>query len=110
MAVDYAVYLYDHFPNEKRIAPVDLFSSVTAPRHKLCDCHIWGAPVYVLDSVLQACKKFPRWQPRSRREMFVGFSPAHSSGVPLILNLRTGHISPQYYVVFDEKFSTYHLL
>ena len=38
--------------------------------------------------------------------MFVGFSPAHSSDVPLILNLRTGHISPQYHAVFDDDFST----
>ena len=106
MAVDYAVYLYNHLPNEKGIAPADLFTGVTVPRHKLKDCHIWGAPVYVLDPVLQAGKKLPRWQPRSRRGMFVGFSPAHSSDVPLILNLRTGHISPQYHVVFDNDFST----
>ena len=38
--------------------------------------------------------------------MFVGFSPVHSSGAPFILNLRTGHISPQYHVVFDDDFST----
>ena len=85
MAVDYAVYLYNHLPNERGISPVDLFTGVTAPRHKLRDYHIWGAPVYVLDPVLQAGKKLPRWQPRSRRGMFVGFSPTHSSDVPLIL-------------------------
>ena len=62
--------------------------------------------MYVLDPVLAAGKKLPRWQPRSRRGMFVGFSPVHSSDVPLILNLRTGHISPQYHVVFDDDFST----
>ena len=38
--------------------------------------------------------------------MFVGFSKQHSSDVPLILNLRTGHISPQFHVVFDDTFST----
>ena len=36
----------------------------------------------------------------------MGFSPAHSSDVPLILNLQTGHTSPQYHVVFDDQFST----
>ena len=45
-------------------------------------------------------------QPRSRRGVFVGFSKVHSSDVPLILNPRTGHISPQYHVVFDDTFST----
>ena len=38
--------------------------------------------------------------------MFVGFSPVHSSLVPLVLNVRTGKISPQYHVVFDDKFTT----
>ena len=106
MAVDYAVYIYNRLPNEKGIAPIDLFTGMTAPRHKLRDLHKWGAPVYVLDPVLQAGKKLPRWQPRSRRGMFVGFSNVHSSDVPLILNLRTGHVSPQYHVVFDDDFST----
>ena len=106
MAVDHATYLYNHLPNESGIAPVDLFTGITAPRHKLKSLHMWGAPIYVLGSVLQAGKKLPRWQPRSRRGMFVGFSPVHSSDVPLILNLRTGHISPQYHVVFDDRFST----
>ena len=93
MAVDYAVYLYNHLPNEQGIASVD-FSGVTAPRHKLRDCYMWGAPAYVLDPVLQAGKNLPRWQPRSRCGIFVGFSQVHSSDVPLILNLRTGHIPP----------------
>ena len=38
--------------------------------------------------------------------MFVGFSSVHSSDVPLILNIRNGHISPQFRVVFDDDFST----
>jgi hypothetical protein len=38
--------------------------------------------------------------------MFLGFSSKHSSTVGLILNIATGHVSPQYHVVHDEKFST----
>ena len=38
--------------------------------------------------------------------MFVGFSPLHSLLVPLVLNIHTGKISPQYHVVFDDKFET----
>jgi hypothetical protein len=68
--------------------------------------HVWGCPVYVLDPTLQQGSKLPKWQPRSRRGIFVGFSPAHSSDVPLILNTQTGHISPQFHVVFDDNFST----
>ena len=51
-------------------------------------------------------KLVPRWQPCSRREVFVGFSSLHSSEVPLVLNLQTGSITPQYHVVFDDHFST----
>ena len=38
--------------------------------------------------------------------MFLGFSQVHSLLVALVLNVSTGKISPQYYVVFDDKFST----
>jgi hypothetical protein len=36
----------------------------------------------------------------------MGFSSLHSSDVPLVLNLQTGSITPQYHVVFDDLFST----
>ena len=71
MAVDYAVYLYNHLPNEKGIALANFFTGVTSPRHKLRDFHMWGAPVYVLHSKIQSGKKLPRWQPRSRKGIFV---------------------------------------
>lgn len=38
--------------------------------------------------------------------MFLGFSPVHSSLVPLVLNIETGRITPQYHVVFDDRFET----
>jgi hypothetical protein len=37
---------------------------------------------------------------------FLGFSCEHSSTVALVRNLHTGHVSPQYHVVFDDKFGT----
>jgi hypothetical protein len=106
MAVDHAVYLYNTLPNSHGICPADLFTGTTIPRHKLRDLHVWGCPVYVLDPTLQQGKKLPRWQPRSRRGMFLGYSTHHSSDVPLVLNLQTGSISPQFHVVFDDSFST----
>jgi hypothetical protein len=36
----------------------------------------------------------------------VGFSTLHSSEVPLVLNLQTGSITPQFHVVFDDYFFT----
>jgi hypothetical protein len=106
MAVAYATYQYNHLPNAQGLCPADLLTGSTVPRHRLRDIHVWGCPVYVLDPDLQAGKKLPRWQPRSRRGVFVGFSSLHSSEVPLVLNLQTGSITPQYHVVFDDHFST----
>ena len=38
--------------------------------------------------------------------MFVGHSPDHASDVALVLNPRTGLVSHQYHVVFNDTFST----
>ena len=106
MAVSYAVYVYNNTPNAQNLCPADLYTGSTVPRHRLRDLHTWGCPVYVLDPTLQAGKKLPRWEPRSRRGVFVGLSTIHSSEVPLVLNLTTGSITTQYHVVFDDRFST----
>ena len=106
MAVSYATHLYNHLPNDQGLCPANLFTGSTVPCHRLRDLHVCGCPVYVLDPQLQAGQKLPRWQPRSRRGVFLGFSSQHSSEVPLVLNLQTGSITPQYHVVFDDHFST----
>ena len=43
---------------------------------------------------------------RARLGVFLGPSPNHSRTVHLILNLRTGHVSPQYHVKHDDFFET----
>ena len=53
--------------------------------------------------------KIPKWEPCSRGAQFVGFSPLHSSMVGLVRNLRTGNISPQFHVVYNDYFETVHL-
>ena len=50
--------------------------------------------------------KIPKWDPRSRRGVNMGFSEIHSTQVGLVLNLLTVSISPQYHVVFDDMLST----
>jgi Integrase core domain. len=73
MAVDHAVHLYNTLPNRHGVCPLDLFSGTTIPRHKLVrELHVWGCPVYLFDPTLQQGKKLPRWQPRSRRGVFLG--------------------------------------
>jgi hypothetical protein len=38
--------------------------------------------------------------------IYVGWSPSHAANVSLILNPRTGHISPQFHVVYNNDFTT----
>ena len=106
MAVSYAMYLYNHLPQGNDIAPADLFMGTQVPCHKLKNMHTWGCPVYMLIPKLQQGKKLPCWDPKVHEDIFLSFSPHHASDVLLVLNLTTGHISPQYHVVFDDGFAT----
>ena len=53
MAVKYAISIYNHLPNERGIAPADLFTGTQINCHKLKDPHVWGCSVYLLDPTLQ---------------------------------------------------------
>ena len=48
----------------------------------------------------------PKWQARTQRGQYLGVSPDHSSTIGCILNLRSGFLSPQYHVIYDDLFST----
>ena len=107
MAIHYAVWVFNHLPRvDTGLCPDEMWSQTLASHDDLRRTHVWGCPVYVLEPELQDGKRIPKWQPRARLGMFVGFSLVHSSLVPLVLNVKTGKISPQYHVVFDDKFST----
>ena len=49
--------------------------------------------------------EIPTWDSRARQGIFVGFSPDHSTLVPLFLNPHSQHFSPQYHVIFDDDFT-----
>ena len=68
--------------------------------------HLFGFPVYVLNDKLQDNKGKPKWLPRSRVGVYLGKSRDHASSVSYILNIKTGNISPQYYCVYDDNFTT----
>jgi hypothetical protein len=72
--------------------------------------HVFGCPVYILDPALQDGKKIPKWNPCACLGLFLGFSDLHSSQVLMVLNVTMGKISPQFHVIFDDKFSTVHSL
>ena len=107
-AFEHAVFLWNNLPSRTSgLAPIELFTyvSLTSFDH-LQRSHVWGYPAYVLDPKLQDGKKLPKWQARARRGQFLGISPDHSSTIGRILNLRSGFISPQYHVIYDDLFAT----
>ena len=68
--------------------------------------HTFGYPVYILSSRLwSSFMGPPNWDPRTRLDIYVERSPYHAGSIALILNPRTDYVSPQYHLVFDDKFS-----
>ena len=82
-------------------SPLEKFSGVKV-MPKLIHFHAFGCPTYVLDNVLQSGQSAPKWRQRSRLGVYLRPSPNHARSVALVLNPRTGHVSPQ----FDDFFET----
>eukprot|EP00957_Ditylum_brightwellii_P094160 7168846-Ditylum_brightwellii.AAC.1 len=73
----------------------------------LTEQHVWGCPVYILDARLQdRSGSVPKWDLRAALGLYLGPSSVHASNAHLVLSPRTGYISPQYHVVFDNTFPT----
>jgi hypothetical protein len=76
---------------------------VANPKH----WHHFGAPMYVLARPLQAAENIiHKWKGRSTIGLYLGRSPQHARKVALVLNLKTGHVSPQYHVKIDSTSQT----
>ena len=68
--------------------------------------HTFGSPCFILYPKLFQKKSIPKWIPCSRQAVYLGISPQHAGSVALVLNLKTGYISPQFHIVFDDDFTT----
>ena len=87
--------------------PLETLASLDSAPVKVSNFHTFGCLCYVLDHRLQSgLGQIPKWEPRSWMGIYVGRSPSHASNVGLILNPRTGHVSPQFHVVYDDDFTT----
>ena len=68
--------------------------------------HTFVCPCFVLDARLQyelsTCTK---WDPRSLLGIYVGHSPTHAGTVALFINPKTGHVSNQFHIIFDDLFT-----
>ena len=108
-ALKLASDLSQNIPRESREegkngkSPFQLFSGTTQ-KVSLKDYYPFGCPVYVLHETLANGKYHPKWDDRTRIGLYLGKSPHHASSVGLILNLNTGHVSPQFHCVMDANF------
>eukprot|EP00978_Attheya_sp_CCMP212_P006292 scaffold14257_cov69-Attheya_sp.AAC.1 len=97
----------DFYLHQDNKTPIEKFTGADGLDSAIRDRHTWGCPVFVLDSRLQSgAGTAPKWEPRSRTGVYLGHSPFHAGSVALVLNTATGHVSPQYHVVFDDDFTT----
>ena len=79
------------------------FSGTKAVNVQVKHYHTFGCPVYILDSRLQTNPRgVPKWEPRSILGIYVGHSPAHAGSFGVVLNPKTGLVSPQFHVVYDD--------
>lgn len=93
-------------PNANGFTPASQFSRTREPI-PIHEFHTWGSPLYVLDARQQSANiTIPKWDPKCRLGIYLGFSPYHASNVALVLNPSTGLVSPQFHVTFDDDFST----
>ena len=87
-------------------SPLEKFSGI-ADDIRPSEFHTWGCPVYILEADNQNIGiGTPKWEPRAHAGIYLGHSPCHAGSVALVMNLRTGLVSPQFHVVFDDEFST----
>ncbi len=105
-ALHHASYLHNHLPTPKTNKSRTEAFAQTDHLQTFEHLHTFGCPVYVLDAALQGHGKLPRYTKRARIGIYLGHSPQHAGNVALVLNPETGHVSPQYHVVFDDDFTT----
>ena len=89
----------------RQASPYKLFTGQDAP-WKLNDFRTFGCPVFVLDKKLQDGDSVKKWRARGWKGIYVGQSMVHASNVPLVYNIATTHVTPQFHLVFDEGFTT----
>ncbi len=87
--------------------PESKFYGVNIENIPVKTIHTMFCLCYILDSRLHNAGSIgpPKWEPRSNICVYLGHSPFHAGSVALVYNQSTGHVSPQYHVVFDNDFT-----
>ena len=109
-SVKHAVCLHNQLPNYRSgITSLEFLIRNKSDHLYLRRSHVWGCPILVLDPKMQNYQNIPKWNWRSILGQFLGFSEQHSSIIANVHNPKTGHISPQYHVFFDNLFETVYI-
>ena len=118
-----SVWHYVHLPSQPQ--PKDTMNyhqvkTASTPQKKITgiedeitcsDWHTQECPCFILAEENQSgLTETPKWEPRARTGVYLGHSPTHADNVALVFNLIISHVSPQYHVVFDDKFATVNYL
>ena len=105
-ALAHASYVRRLIPREAQAkSPEELFSR-TPVRPTTKHLHVFGCPVYVLKGKLQSGGSIPKWDDRARQGIYLGHSRQHAASVSLVLNPKTGYVSPQFHCVYDDAFDS----
>ena len=88
--------------------PLSILHDVPVENIPVKTFHTLLCLVCVLDSHSQSAggPGPPKWEPRSCIGVYLGYSPFNAGSVALVFNPKTGRVSPQYHVVFDDTFLT----
>ena len=106
-SMEYAVYIYNRLPKQPGgPSPLEVFSNSQTDPNWVRRSWVFGCPAYVLDPKVQDGKKLPRWQPKSCQGQFLGRLSRHARNIGLIRNIKTGNVSTQFHVVYDNFFTT----
>jgi hypothetical protein len=94
-------------PNHQSgLTPLELLTKSKADHCDLLRSHVWGCPAKVLEPKLQNDQKLPKWNQHAHVGKFLGYSDAHSLLVVNVHHMSTGHVPPQFHVVFEDLFET----
>ena len=68
--------------------------------------HTFLFPCFIHDPKLCQKKYILTWTPQSRQAFYLGILTQSAGSVYLVINLKTRYISPQFYIGFDDYFTT----
>ena len=96
-----------HIDIESNLPEITFFK-VSGGTVRVGNFYTGGYQKYVLDSRLQDAGRLgpPKWDTCSRLGKYLGYLPSYAGSVALVLNPKTGLVSPQFHSVFDNDFST----